>query len=94
MSKIFVTGANGFVGSWLSKGLADRGNNVIAGSREPIAQNCLTGGVENGVYGDLRRKTDWKRHLLGIDTLVHSAGFVHKREPLSDSEREDAKVIN
>jgi len=36
--KIFVTGANGFIGSAVSKGMAERGNDVLALSRHAMSQ--------------------------------------------------------
>ena len=94
MSTIFVTGGNGYIGSSISRRLKEGGHRVIVGSRVPLSADKRTDGLKNTLYGDLRQKIDWNRHLSGIDVLVHTAGFVHRREPLSHAEKEDAKLLN
>jgi nucleoside-diphosphate-sugar epimerase len=72
---ILVTGAAGFIGRALGRGLAERGHRVIGVTRriaEPIA------GVELWPIGDIRPQTEWSSPLAGIETVVHLAGAAHQ----------------
>jgi len=61
--RVLVTGANGFVGSALTKRLLTAGNEVSAVTRREI--------------GDLNAHTQWGNHLEGVDAIVHLAARVH-----------------
>lgn len=63
MKKVFVTGANGFVGKALIKELAKKNYSYIAGTRE--------------IYGDLAQQNNWKGLLSDSDIVVHLAARVH-----------------
>lgn len=73
MSKILVTGANGFVGQHLIKYLNVMGHEVIASSRSGQVDNhhgrvmTLATGLEKGLVDDLR----------DIDCIIHLAGRAH-----------------
>lgn len=61
--KVFITGANGFVGKRLQKKLASLSLPYVAGTRE--------------LYGDLEEQNNWKEILKGMDVVVHLAARVH-----------------
>ncbi|NOT77574.1 MAG: SDR family oxidoreductase [Bacteriovoracaceae bacterium] len=67
--KIFITGANGFVGSNLIKTLGEKHISFVAGSRE--------------VYGDITTQKNWEVLLSGCDVVVHLAARVHVMEETS-----------
>lgn len=82
MGKIFVTGANGFVGAELCNALCKRGVAVV-------------GAVRTGARGDqfeignLSGSNDWSGALEGCDVIIHLAARVHvmkdnARDPLHD----------
>lgn len=70
MSKILVTGANGFVGSSLCETLHRRGVDFV-----PAVRNAdLNGQIS---VGDLGPDTDWTVALEGCDVVIHLAARVH-----------------
>ena len=89
-----VTGAGGYIGSWIANSLSKKGHCVIAGSREPLMPDQSSAGFENRVYGDLRNPVNWRSHLTNVNSLIHTAGFVHRKEPLSQAAIDDARKLN
>ena len=72
MSRVLVTGSNGFVGRALCQQLAARGVSFVPATRRedravPAAQ----------VVGELAGDTDWSAALTGVDVVVHLASRVH-----------------
>lgn len=78
--RILVTGAAGFIGRALCRGLADRGHVVRGGTRRPSKPIA---GIEMRPTGDISRDTDWSAHLGGIETVVHLANRAHR--PVADA---------
>ena len=69
--KVFITGANGFVGTHLAEELRLRNINFISGSRE--------------IYGDISSRTEWKSILSESDVVVHLAARVHIMNDLNEN---------
>ena len=74
MSRILVTGANGFVGRPLCEELLRRGYQVRAAVRSP---GRLPAGMEAVPVGSIDGDTDWTGALQGVDTVIHLAARVH-----------------
>src|SRR5205823_14437774 len=76
MARIRVTGAAGFIGHALCRGLAERGHRPIAGLRRPEPPPSTAEGV---LLGDITPDRDWSRALrgVGIDIVVHLAQRAH-----------------
>jgi nucleoside-diphosphate-sugar epimerase len=75
MACILVTGAAGFIGRALCRGLVERGHRVrgaVRGAAEPVA------GVEFCAIGDIAPRTDWSKPLTGTDIVVHLASRAHR----------------
>lgn len=70
MSKILVTGANGFVGSALCEALLKKEKHVIQTVRTKSRENECA-------IGDLSASTDWSSALAGCNTVIHLAARVH-----------------
>lgn len=77
--RALVTGAHGFIGSWLTRALLERGDSVVVLQRdEPALSSLRLLGVEESVstvHGDLR-DADLMRRVLGeyeLDTVFHLA---------------------
>lgn len=74
MSRVLVTGANGFVGRPLCEELLRRGYQVRAAVRSP---GRLSAGMEAVSVGSIDEHTDWTGALQGVDTVIHLAARVH-----------------
>ena len=85
MTRVLVTGADGFVGRHLCRDLIASGHKVVGSVRvERSTQNsCALIPV-----GDIGDRTDWEQALAGVSTVVHLAARVHvMRETASDPEK-------
>lgn len=58
--RVLITGATGFIGRRLAPFLRDSGCEVV--------------GIGRAETGPLSRDTDWRRHVDGVDAVVHLAG--------------------
>jgi dTDP-6-deoxy-L-talose 4-dehydrogenase (NAD+) len=83
MSKIFLTGASGFVGRQILRHLLAAGHEVTVAVRPGSLQRAgLPASSVNVVLTrDLfaERETWWQRALVGHDTLIHAAWYVDPR---------------
>ena len=79
MACILITGANGYIGSAITKEMSRRGHTILAGTR--IRCPALDGhhGTSNIVYGDLTAVSDFSSILNGVDVVIHTAAMVHRR---------------
>jgi nucleoside-diphosphate-sugar epimerase len=75
LTRVLVTGANGFIGrrltSWLDRG----GYSVLAAVRDDGPSSVLS--VETIKVGDVRRSPNWAPALTGVDAVVHLAARAH-----------------
>lgn len=76
MSKIFVTGAAGCVGSNLVKRLAEQGHEMNILIMPKTWHPFLDGLKLNIFYGDIRRKSDVMEAMKGCDYVYQVAGVV------------------
>ncbi|MCK6528685.1 SDR family oxidoreductase [Myxococcota bacterium] len=94
MSRILVTGANGFVGRALCPALAAAGHAPLAAVREASALAAPVG-AEARRAPDLGPEADWREALRGVDVVVHLAARVHvmrdgSADPLAEFRRVNA----
>ncbi|MGB9004437.1 MAG: NAD-dependent epimerase/dehydratase family protein [Candidatus Aminicenantales bacterium] len=75
MEKVFITGANGFIGSSLCKYLLDKGYDVFGLVRPGSDRHFLEGLPVKLVTGDLRRP-DQIDIPADLDFVIHSASVV------------------
>lgn len=80
---ILVTGATGFIGSYLLPVLELQNWRVIAATRNlsKLSQN-----VEVRVIDEINGNTDWTEALKEIDTVIHLAGRAHILQPAVNNE--------
>lgn len=97
--KIFVTGANGFIGSVLCPGLLQAGNEVHAAVRSIVSlternksdlNGCLL--VETGDIG--ASNIDWHRLLCGVDVVIHLAGWTRELKGAKPISLEEYRKVN
>jgi uncharacterized protein YbjT (DUF2867 family) len=69
---IALTGATGFIGSYLLRELIREGHAVRVLLRSPTP---LSPDGTNAVIGDLDRPINMAPALAGVDTIIHSAGL-------------------
>lgn len=86
---VVVTGATGFLGSWVVRKLLDRGDRVVATSRRPVEGCRRSSGALSLVQCDLGRVDDVRELLRAhsAGTVLHLAGeaTIHpgRSDPLS-----------
>ncbi len=80
---VLVTGASGFLGTFVVPALAKEGWEVRAAARDP-ASIPATRGVEIVAMPDLKSTIDWAPLLEGASHVVHLAGIAHAPGMLPD----------
>jgi dihydroflavonol-4-reductase len=77
--RVLVTGATGFVGSWVARELLARGHAVRALVRSTSSLANLEGLALERAGGDVTDRASVERALAGCDAVVHTAGVAHFR---------------
>ncbi|KAG8948763.1 methylglyoxal reductase (NADPH-dependent) gre2 [Tulasnella sp. 424] len=84
-SKVLVTGANGFYGSWVSKLLLDRGYSVRGTTRtaakgEDLAKALNHPNFEYAVVGDILKPGAFDEAVKDVDGIIHTAAPIAMAE--------------
>ncbi len=83
MSRVLVTGANGFIGERLCRDLLAAGHDVRGARR--AGHTGGPAGVDYETIADIDAATDWRASLRDVDSVVHTAARVHVlRETAAD----------
>jgi len=85
MTRVLITGANGFVGKALCDHLAAKGYDLVRAVRQ-------SGGDIS--VGDLSDKTDWRQALEGVESVVHLAARVHVMDDRADDPLALFRAVN
>ncbi len=91
MTSTLVTGATGFIASYLIPFLVQQGWRVHAAVRRRHLPASQFPTVTSTVIGDIHGSTDWQDALRNIDTVIHLAARAHVPEA-SHNEAEFFKV--
>ena len=94
MKKILVTGASGYIGKNLCRNLIEQGFEVIGSVRTSEAARNLPETVEPFITGNIDGSTDWSSALKNVESVVHLAAIVHKKEDNSATAADLYKKIN
>lgn len=78
--KVFVTGANGFVGKTLVPYLTKNNHEVVAATRD--------------LYGDFSNLENWEIFLQQIDAVIHLAARVHIMNDLAINPDSEFQKMN
>ncbi len=76
MAKVVVTGANGFLGSWVVKRLLGEGHQVQSLVRKSSDLSELEGVKTEYVYGDVTDLHSLLENFKNVDTVFHLAGLI------------------
>src|SRR5688500_2374995 len=85
MSKTLVTGGAGFIGSHVTRALAERGDDLRLTVRESTKKENLAGIEHDEVKCDLLDRRQVRRALRDVDRVFHCAGMTSLRA--ADAER-------
>jgi len=88
--KVLVTGANGFLGSWLTRALIKDGHEVYALVRAQSDLSELEGVRCNYVYGDITDLESLYKSFENMDSVFHLAGLIAYKK----AERAKMEKIN
>jgi len=88
---ILLTGANGFVGSVLSKTFLDSKINYVAAIRTLSGKND---GSEKIAIGEISSRTDWKLALKDVECVVNLAERVHVMHDTSVDPLSEFRHVN
>jgi nucleoside-diphosphate-sugar epimerase len=86
MTRIVVTGAAGFIGRVLCRGLAARGHRVLGLVREVREPAPAIPGVALCPIGSIGASSEWRRHLRQTEIVVHLATRAHRAARAPDSD--------
>jgi nucleoside-diphosphate-sugar epimerase len=76
--RVLVTGASGFVGAVLCRGLVARGHAVRAAVRSAGSPGAAPPELQQVVIPDIAAEFDRRALLEGIDAVVHLAAIAHR----------------
>jgi nucleoside-diphosphate-sugar epimerase len=91
MSKILVTGANGFIGSALIKKMQDMSTFTIIASYRRLPAS-LPDNISGFETEDISSKTDWSTALAGTDVVIHLAGLAHEFDKTNGSANQHQRI--
>lgn len=95
MALVLVTGATGFIGSFLSKILRASGSHVKVAVRPGTSAelaDCF--GTEHVVLRDIDKSTSWYSVLAGVDYVIHCAARAHLMDETAGHALEAYRAVN
>ena len=93
MKKILVTGASGFIGSFVCKNLLKSGRSVCAAVRTDNLIPLKTD-IKYFSVGEINNKTNWKEILIDTDCIIHCAGRAHVVNKINTNEIKKLNLVN
>jgi len=90
--RVFITGATGFVGSYLVKRLLSEGHDILCLTRNIDKISFPTYNNVEFLEGDITKPDTYSNYLVNIDMIYHLAGYV-KHEAYNKNEAYKNNVI-
>jgi nucleoside-diphosphate-sugar epimerase len=90
--RVLLTGATGFIGSYLVPELANEGHHVVGLSRSDAGAEALTRAGAQAFRGDVNDLDRLRTAAEGADGVIHAA-FNHDFSNLKQNSENDRKVI-
>ena len=94
MTRVLVTGANGFVGSALCERLTAQGTGVRAVIRTGSSSRNRSPSVQVAGVDGIHAGTDWSVALAGVTHVVHLAARVHVMQEVARDPLAAFRVVN
>ena len=89
---ILITGASGFLGSFIVQVLKNTSNfNISVSVRTPV---FFENSIDTHVTGNISSETDWSNALHGKDVVIHTAGRVHLEKDLLSNPLTEYRKVN
>ena len=93
MTKVLITGINGFVGKALGDELVTKGFNVNGAVRTSVSVD-FPGTITKFVIKDIDSKTDWEKALEGVDVVIHLAARAHIMKDTASDALAEFRSVN
>ena len=93
MTRVLITGINGFVGKALGDGLVTNGYNVNGAVRSSVPAD-FPDTITKFVIKDIDSKADWQKALDGVDVVIHLAARVHIMKDTAGDALEEFRRVN
>jgi nucleoside-diphosphate-sugar epimerase len=90
--RVFVTGATGFIGSYLVPELINSGHQVVGLTRSDAGAKALTLAGAEVLYGDINDLDCLRTAIISVDAVIHAA-FNHDFGNIKQHSENDRKVI-
>ncbi|OIN94872.1 MAG: hypothetical protein AUJ48_04315 [Deltaproteobacteria bacterium CG1_02_45_11] len=94
MSRVLITGADGFIGKALCAEMVSRGWKVRASVRSRNKIRSISQEIEIIETGSIGPDTEWAHALDNVESVVHLAGRVHVMEDSSSDPLSEYRIVN
>jgi len=92
LSKVLITGSNGFIGQFLSQQLVENGDDIMQACRH--LPDSIAAGSSHFAVGNIDDQTDWQGALSGVGSVVHLAARVHVMKESQQDPLTSFRLVN